>query len=934
MKPFLLSLAEYLYSNYSDEFHKCCVIFPNRRAGLYFQNHLGKITNKTIFAPEITTLSDFIQKHSDLLLCTPLRQLCILYGAFVSKTGVNESFDEFYYWGQVMLADFDEIDKEMADAEKLYSNIHDLKVIEARFGNLSEEQLKALETFWGTVITGSKTGAPKKFLTLWEKLYGVYKEFNSRLDALSICYEGKSYRRVAENFKVKVAPELQHEKYFIAGFNALSASERSIFASLRENCFTEFFWDFDKYYIDKTFHEAGTFIRQNIAEFPPPENFTFSFGTEGRNAIQIISSPANTGQAKILPAVFNRLNIKGNYEDTAVILADENLLVPVLYSLPGDVTHLNISMSYPVKHTSAFELVEALLEFQKNIRRGGGKHYFPVSDLRNLLSNFFIKKCKWVAGVKEITGNTSRSHIKSERVNDITDSPIFYVTETPSEYCIYLEKVLKEILENTAGPEKNIHNIIEKQVLYSVYREVISLKELADEYKIEFSGHDTFMRVFRQAIPGIRVSFRGEPLSGLQVMGLLETRLLDFKNIVILSVNEGVLPRASQSLSLIPYNLRKAFNMLTQDRQDSVSAYYFYRLLSRAENVAVLYSNASNLSEKSVPGRYIYQLLFDNNVQKQNFVVSDKAGINSLMPLSVQKDDDINSALEQFRIGKRTFSPSSLTAYMACPLKFYFRYIADIKPVQEVVEGIDYQLFGTILHKSAENLYSPYINKTISKTELGRIENYDNLMKCIGDAFAEIMEIDDPGELLTGQYLVNVRIINEYLKRIINYDKAVAPFTLLGFENEVKLNIKTTEPENNIAIKGFIDRLIQKDGITIIQDFKTGEAATECDSVETLFDDEEAGKFSAMRQVLIYCLAVDTKNVKPEILTVKKVLTPSNTTLKINGETVENVSTVKDSLMKNLSDLLSEILSPENNFNQTEDAGVCGNCDYIRICGR
>ncbi|PIX33234.1 MAG: hypothetical protein COZ59_09730, partial [Bacteroidetes bacterium CG_4_8_14_3_um_filter_31_14] len=341
MKPFIESFADYLLENYQDNFSKCCVIFPSRRAGVFFQKQLSAKTSKTCWSPKITTLNEFIYEISEIKPANELLLIYELYRVFCNKTGVSESFDDFYFWGQVILSDFNDIDKELADAKKLYTNLSDIKQIESAFTEWSEEQIKAIEQFWGSIDFNDKSPGKQKFLVLWENLYSVYEEFNSQLDKEGIGYEGKIYRSVTKQLNASKIIDLSYQHIFIAGFNALSKTEQQLFKYLKKTGKAEFFWDFDPFYFDDKEHEAGFFVRKMVTDFSPPQNFTFETAITAKKTISIYSSPTQTGQAKILPEIFKNSTIEP--EQTALVLANETMLLPVLYSLPPEITKLNVT---------------------------------------------------------------------------------------------------------------------------------------------------------------------------------------------------------------------------------------------------------------------------------------------------------------------------------------------------------------------------------------------------------------------------------------------------------------------------------------------------------------------------------------------------------------------------------------------------------------
>ena len=398
MKPFIESFADYLLENYQDNFSKCCVIFPSRRAGVFFQKQLSAKTSKTCWSPKITTLNEFIYEISEIKPANELLLIYELYRVFCNKTGVSESFDEFYFWGQVILSDFNDIDKELVDAEKLYSNLSDIKQIDNTFFELTKEQLDAIKQFWGNVDFKTKSSGKEKFIVLWEKLYSVYKEFNELLSNEKIGYEGKLYKDLISNLNTHSKKFNSYKHIFIVGFNALSKSEKELFKFLQKLGNTQFFWDYDSFYYNDKNHEAGFFIREMLQQFPLPEKFQFETGIGLQKSINLYSTQTIVGQAKILPEIFKNSILTD--ENTVLVLADENMLLPVLYSLPQNILKINVTMSYPVKETTSLQFVYLLLEMQGNSREKSKNILFKSKDVLNIFSHKFFSNNNFVNELK------------------------------------------------------------------------------------------------------------------------------------------------------------------------------------------------------------------------------------------------------------------------------------------------------------------------------------------------------------------------------------------------------------------------------------------------------------------------------------------------------------------------------------------------------
>lgn len=935
MKPFLESFTDYLLENYQDDFSQSCVIFPSRRAGVFFQKQLSLKTTKTCWLPKISTLNEFIGDISEIQSADQLQLIYKLYQVFCKNTGINESFDEFYFWGQVILSDFNDIDNELVDAEKLYTNLSDIKLIESTFIDWTEEQKKAIEQFWGSIDFNEKSDGKQKFLVLWEKLYSVYKDFNLKLDEEKIGYDGKIYRNITEQLNSSENVKINYKRIFIVGFNALSKAEQKLFLYLKKLGNTEFFWDFDSFYFNDKEHEAGYFIRKMTENFPAPKSFNFETGITTYKNINIFASPTQTGQAKILPEILKNLN--NEFEQTALVLADETLLLPVLYSLPADVTKLNVTMAFPVKQTSSIQFVNLLLEMQRNIRKSKDGIFFKFQDIVEVVNHPFIRDYKWVGKLKNALSENKRVYLKQNfLIEEGASSNIFLCPESTLNYCKYLLDVISEIFE-TGFDSDNHRQVIEKQVLYSVYRETLNLNELLINNNIEISKHDTFVKIYKQTLSNVSVAFKGEPLAGLQIMGILETRLLDFKNIILLSVNEGILPVGSAAMSLIPYNLRKGFGLLTIEHQDAIFAYHFYHFMQRAENVNLVYCTKQPEGGRGEASRFIHQLRYSDKLNVSEFFISDKPGVFTNKLIIVERTESINIMLEKYLTDNKQLSPTSISTFISCPLKFYFRYIVGMKQIEELTEGVDGMLFGSIFHKAIEYLFAEKVGQLVTENIINELKTDEKLDKCLTLAFDEIVSNGKPTGTLSGLYLLNYQILKKYLIRLIEFDKQRAPFTVLGFEKEVTypVNIELEDNSQTINIRGFIDRLIEKEGRIIVQDFKTGNVEIKSNAFDEMFSESGNKSFSAMRQVIIYSLTFnDDKKVKPEIISVRKSISNESISLKVGNIEMDSVMEIKNNFDAELKNILARIFSKTEPFTQTENQKSCEFCDYKQICRR
>jgi len=925
LKSFLDSFSDYLINNYSNLFEDSCIIFPTRRAGLFFQKNISQKINKTTWLPKIFTLNEFIFSYSKIKSESHLYLIAKLHKAFTGVTKFEENFDDFYYWGNVILSDFNDVDKELVNVEKLFSNLSDLKKIDNTFFEYSEEQILAIKSFWGNIDFKSKLEVKDKFIRLWENLFNVYIEFNKILDAENTGYDGKIYRNICQNFETNKNSFTAYKKIFVVGFNALSKSELLLLQYLKDLGNTEFFWDYDEFYLSDKNNEASFFISKQLKNFPPPNDFVFESAIGQQSSIKIYKTQTNIGQAKILPKLIeNNLVV----ENTAIVLADETMLLPVLNSLPENFTDVNITMSYPVKESVSIQFVYKLFQLQKNIKIVNGEICFYLNDIISILNHKFLVKFISKTDIIDSLNSLKKIYIPTKYLptNNILNL-VFIKCESPNIYCKYISNLLNEILQSdeifVKGSDK-----LEKQILYSIYRETLVLNDIITINNININKHETFLKIYKLVSDNIKVSFKGEPLSGLQIMGLLETRLLDFKTIILLSCNEGVIPVANPALSLIPHNLRVGFGLLTHQHQDSIFAYHFYHLLQRSNSLYFTCCNSQSQTEKFEPSRFLYQLKFNKEFKTEEIDVIDLPAVYNTKQINITKNEFVQSKINDYITGKLRLSPASLNTYITCKLKFYFQYILFFKKPKEVEEEFDKLMFGSIYHLSLQKLYSQFINKQVQKSNIEDILKNDIIEFTLKQSFTEIFQNNYDVEHLEGVALLNFEILKEYIIKQLKYDHNLAPFKLIALESETKIDLNFKK--YNISLKGIIDRIIEKNDVLYIQDYKTGETLNKVANVENLFDDKFS--LSAFRQLLLYCLAFDNKIIKPQLLTVKKGLEDINMFFYIGKNMIENFSDVKHEFLEQLELVVNDLFDYNTIFNQTNNQENCKYCDYAEIC--
>jgi len=946
MNSFLFNIATQLYSKYNDDLSNFCLIFPNKRATLFFNSYLNKIIDKPILSPKYYTINELFIKLSGFEIADKIFLVNQLYKVFCEITLFKESFDDFYFWGEMLLNDFDNIDKYLVDAKKLFSNIDFIKELETNYDYLTEDQIQIINTFWSGFNTSKMSKHKEYFISVWKALYPVYEKYKNILKVQQLVYEGMIYREVVENIKNDNKIEFYDKKYVFIGFNALNKCEEFLFTYLKNIDKALFAWDYDNSFVKNKYHQAGFFIRENLKKFPSSFEEIENSLNNNHN-INIISVSGNIYQAKILPQLLNSLNISTTeYINTAIVMADENLLLPVLYSLPENISDINISIGYPLAGSWAFGFLELLISLQTNYIENNNVIKFYYKDVLNIL-NIPVFSCNNSEIVNSICNQIISKNIIYTDLDIFKDfelaKVIFIPAKDQSKLTEYLLSVFSYVY-NLIDTKKDKKYIIEKETIYSLYLLVKKLNESLLSLGITIKT-ETFVKLLKRIAYKTKVPFIGEPLAGIQILGILETRNLEFENIIMLSMNEGIFPDISVSGSFIPYNLRRGFDLPTLQHIESIYAYYFYRLINKGKNIYLVYSTSNDDFRYTEMSRFLQQLKYNSNYKIKELNFDFQIQISNPLPITIEKDKIITDVLNQYTSASFdfTFSAHSLNDYIDCPLRFYFRNIKHLKEPLEIVEEPSSVELGNILHKSIYFLYKPYINKKIDISILNKLLKEDNLKTAVKKAFNEIFQFHDDNNFeLNGSNFIIFEVALGYLKKIIEFDKEMAPFEILFLEDEFYQKLIIND-NTVVKLKHKIDRIDKRiDDIRVV-DYKTGKEMKRFSSVESLFDKENKERNRAVFQILFYAQMINEKyqqktKVIPALYVIEQLNKDENITLEIKEKEryMPIIAYVNyyDEFIKRLKMLIEEILNPEIPFMQTNNVENCSFCPYKDICER
>lgn len=945
MTPFLKTIAEYYYQTYGEHINSCCFVFPNRRSSLFFKKHLAAVCDKPIFAPDTFAINELFSRLSQLHQADTLGLIFSLYKHYKAITKTEETFDEFYSWGETLLADFNDIDKYMVDAEQLFSNLFELKSIENTFDYLSSLQIAAIKRFWKDFEAEKHSGNRNSFLQSWLVLAPLYRALKADLESQNLAYEGMIYRSVADQVKEKTLATLPYKRIVFIGLNALNACEKTLMKHYQNLDMADFHWDFQSEFIQDPQNKAGFFIRENILKFPQQPKLAFE--KIATPHFESVSIPSNTGQTKIISDLLESKNIskQEQIEDTAVILSDEQLMLPMLHALPEEIEAYNITMGYPLRSTAIYTFFSQLLILQKNVRVIDGNVSFYHKNVISILRHSFIAKHFPKESDTLVAHLTEKNLIYTDNETlglNTVFKLIFSSIENPSQFPTYLKRIFAACLElyaieqeeeedNTTNDER-----LEKEFLYHLYITISRFDDLLQQYDV-VPGIDILSRLLRKHIDSIAVPFYGEPLKGLQIMGILETRTLDFENLIFLSFNEGIFPKAAPINSFIPHNLRYGFGLPTIEHQDAIFAYHFYRMIQRAKNVWMVYDASNSGMKRGEVSRYFSQLKYIYNQAIVERMQTYQVELTTPLPIIIQKSEPVMKKLQRYlQDGPKSLSASSLNNYIDCKLKFYFQKVEDIKEQDELKEDVDNSSFGTIFHSVAEHLYQPYEGATLTKEILYHISKNDHEIDLqITKAFAdEHFKTDKPIEL-RGRHLIVGRIIKKYIKQLLKVDMAKAPFIYRKGEQMVEMQFNFNDKEA-VSFIGFIDRIDEVDGMTRIIDYKTGTNKTMVfKELKDLVEDTK-NRPAPIFQTFFYAWMIahsqGNKELVPSVYYIRSLFRDFNPNIKENKTVVDNFANYYADFENILKELITEIFNPDIAFSQTENQDKCRYCDYKDIC--
>ncbi|CAN5448568.1 PD-(D/E)XK nuclease family protein [soil metagenome] len=939
MKPFLKELAEKVVREYTN-LEEVTLVFPNRRAALFFRKFLADSLVKPSWSPKLLSLEEFFSGLSNLREPDKLSLIFRLYKIHGEVMRRDEPFDRFYFWGEMLLRDFDEVDKYLVNAPLLFKDLSQLKELDESFDYLTIEQKDFLKGFW--IGFDEKPSFNKaEFLKVWKKLPEVYSKFSKSLKKEGLGYEGMIHRDVAENFKKAGSEEEITGHLIFAGFNALTKAEELMISHFVE-AGAKMEWDTDAYYVDDKQQEAGLFMRQYMLH--PVLGKTFAPSTpsylKSKKEVSLTGVPQRIGQAKLIGQELSAELLKGlDPEKTVIVLPDESMLLPVLHSLSPQFDNVNVTMGYPLRNTPLYNLLDLLLELQ--LQRKGD--YFSHRQVTAILAHAYVLAIDG-PNAHRLRNNildTNRVFIPAGdlQIEGSILNDIFKIIEPPQASEYLLQNIVR------MGSIFNDTQSFDREYAFHFHRHLSRLQEVLSD-STNHPDWRGFQKLFRQVVMSQKIPFTGEPLKGLQVMGVLETRNLDFENIFILSLNEGMLPASAKQGSYIPHSIRRAYDLPTYEHQDAIYAYLFYRLLQRSENIHLYYNTEPDILGHGEMSRYVQQLVYESGIPIRQFVLHNPIEINTAKPVTIRKTPDVVKLLDKYLTsGSKGLSPSALNDYVECRLRFYLKHLAQLREPDEVEEDLDARVFGNLLHNIIHWFYEDLLTRKKGKIDKEDLADPDSRIDTLIDrAFQEHYHLDPAKEVeYEGQRVVVKEIVRDFVRRIVRMDHAYAPFNIERLETHIGVDVPLSD---NLVVKvsGKIDRADSRNGEIRIIDYKTGSDELDFDSIESLFNGEEK-RNKAVFQTFLYAwlfanetnkgMSADVGILTPGLMN-RKNLFGSEFIFghKMAKVLVKDVRTHFPKFTSGLNELLKEIYNPEVPFDQTQNTKNCVYCSYKNICYR
>ncbi|MCR5820561.1 MAG: PD-(D/E)XK nuclease family protein [Bacteroidaceae bacterium] len=934
---FLQLVAADLIGKYGNNLSGLTVVFPGKRASLFLDQALAEVAAAPVWAPRYQTISELFCEASPYKLCDRVEAVCRLYKAYAECMEEPWSLDQFYGWGEILLSDFDDMDKHLVDAERLFRNIRDIKEMDTN-DHILDEQEKALAHFFKGFSLEANSALKERFLHLWSKMWEIYKRFNSQMRADGILYEGALQRAVVEDHSSIGSDE---QTYIFVGFNVLNSVEEAVFDTLNSSGRASFYWDYDNFYVNNASKsEAGYFIARNLERYGNalPRRHFDSFCAP--KEMVFAASSSENAQARYMPDWLKRYKTTRENR-TAILLCNEQLLAPVLHAIPPTVNNINVTMGYPLGETTLFGFLNSLIHLltedydaQRNRFRADRLKTLREHPYANLLfENLLPEETDWLRPISD----------GADMLSLLLD----------------ILSRLGRAYDKTAGENPDMYTQLAIEAIFISYTRLQLLYNLYQgEQPLLTVSLPTLRRLIKSMLQTQSIPFHGEPAIGVQIMGMLETRCLDFDNILMLSVGEGFLPRGNNDITLIPYQLKEAYGMTTSRHRNSVYAYYFFRVIQRAKHITFVFNQSNAGTRQNEMSRFLRQLLAETDfeikhIQLEAGSTPDAGEMQSvektpeIMALMYDKFDCSAPAAGENRHKKLT--PTALNIYASCPMRFYYQYILGLKASEEE-EDIDNRVLGNIVHDAADAIYTELKKDgPVQSTQIEPLLDRDAeaLYPYIDASLSKQKEVENSEH--TGKIILVRKAAHDFLRRLLTYDRECAPIEILDLEGWHNYNINVLLDNGReilVQTGGKIDRLdkvVDKaSGLPVIRvvDYKTGSPGKALANLEAVFKaTSPPGTYNL--QTILYCIAVSGERaaagipVLPHLIYVRSAAEPSyNSRVSLGKQPFADVREIAGEFNERLCQRIADLFDPSQPFTRCQTADPCKFCDFASMCNR
>ncbi|MFP4506708.1 MAG: PD-(D/E)XK nuclease family protein [Cyclobacteriaceae bacterium] len=947
MQDFLEQIADYILENHAGQAHRLQVVFPNRRAGLFLQKKLSEKRRQTLWMPHILSMEQFLEQFSELKVADSLLLNFRLFPIFEKLMPGAQNFDQFFPWGEIILRDFNSLDSQCVDVPKLLVNIKDLQEID-QDAYFTDEQKVLIKEFWK--VFEKDSDGRQNFLKFWNILPALYEQFRSQIESEGMAYRGMIARQAAED--ENLADKLSGKEVLFCGFNALTRAEELVMKKLLQARKAQIFWDVDQHMLSDE-QEAGYFMRRwlrdEVFKATFPQEIPSLLRQKTADSVSLTELPLQHAQGseacrQLAASLADKLPSDAELTRTAMVLPDETQLFPLLQQLPAQLEDraVNVTMGVSLRTTPVYSLLEKLISLQQS-RSGDYFHHQPVISL---LRHPYVRSAdlRQIGSLLFDIESKNRVYIGQQQlsINELAGL-IFSPAGEGLDLGRYLLKVLDFInLSYRSRKQAKGQVLLEEEYLGRARTQLERLISTAEAYDAQMSS-DLLARLIRQMLQQLKIPFVGEPLQGLQIMGMLETRSLDFDEVYILSLNEGILPGAQDEPSLIPYFLRSAYGLPTVDMQDAIFAYHFYRLLMRSKKVHLFYSSYQADGKEAEASRFVQQIRHERWPELEVKKVNLAARTTAPQVVSIKREEvqqKLQAYLSNGQAAEKTLSPSALNTYLHCRLQFAFRYLLEIREPDEVAEEVDAAFFGKIMHDVLQQFYEPALKKGVNAQwiddQLQQVPLKERILKVYREKSGEVPQL--------GRNSIYLDIIEKMIAQVLEVDKEYAPFSIVSLEEEYSYDFPL-DGGKRITIKGKIDRIDEKEGNIRIIDYKTGKDGRTFPDWISLFDRESNKRNKAAMQVLLYSLLyanaqngqLNDKQLQPALYNSRELYQQDFNALlqkdKLTFRSFDEPS--QDDFREQMKNMLLEIFTYESiHFDQRKADDGCKYCGYKEICGR